>query len=248
MAEAARPRIDGQDLLSVEPILLQVLAFVGRGDWFFIAQVCKQWQLQYQKPNPGPRPPARPVTDRTVTFYQNAFVSTTRAALAARACSASTAFQFATGKLASVACLQAAQAEGLALTDDVCTGAAQAGARIVLEWLATQRELPDNVGTFAVIRGDVELLEWLQQRGVKFGPRSCEEAARRGHLAALTHLRKQQCAWDSRTPDAAARNGHLSTLEWGWQNGCPASVMTEHAAAASGNTDMLAWVRANNLH
>jgi hypothetical protein len=250
MAGAARQRIDGQHPLSTDVILLQVLAYVGCGEWAFVAEVCTLWRDSYQPIGRRNAAGEAAAVTRAATLYTAAFASPSRAAFAARElCGSrlSSDFHFAAGRHASITCLEAAEQNGLEYSADLCRSAAHAGALDILRWLSNERgvALPDEMDEYAAMSGNTNLLTWLQQRGVVFTARSCAEAARCGHLDALKLLRAANCSWNSDTVEAAARGSHKDLLEWAWHEECPRDRdLVAEAAAASGDLDTLSWVLA----
>ncbi len=87
------------------------------------------------------------------------------------------------------------------------------------------------------------MLQFACQHGCAWDWRTCEAAARGGHLAVLQYAHQNGCAWDARTCRAAAREGHLAVLQFAHQNGCQWGPVVCSAAAERGNLSILKWLR-----
>jgi Ankyrin repeats (many copies) len=134
--------------------------------------------------------------------------------------------------------------------NDILERSAEGGHFEVLKWLFS-----NNVGTSynimikGVLGGNVEMMEWLIQRGYQFVKYEddyyCSYAAMNGHIEMLKWLRNNAISWSRDTCGSAAKYGHLDTLKWLRQNGCPWDEQTCHAAAARGHLEILQWARAN---
>ena len=66
-----------------------------------------------------------------------------------------------------------------------------------------------------------EALAWAKANGCPWVARTCETAARGGHLVSLQWAWAQGCPWDTWTCYAAARNGHMALLRWAREHDCP---------------------------
>ena len=69
--------------------------------------------------------------------------------------------------------------------------------------------------------GNVDLLEFLHEKGCPWDEDTCSEAAEYGHLECLKYAHENGCPWDQWTCRQAARNGHLECLKYAHENGCP---------------------------
>jgi hypothetical protein len=84
MAEAARPRLNPTYPLLDGCILRQVFEYVGGGEFYFVASVCKQWKEDYKQAavtgvDGGPKLEV----SRSATLYSAPLASPSRAAVAA---------------------------------------------------------------------------------------------------------------------------------------------------------------------
>lgn len=72
----------------------------------------------------------------------------------------------------------------------------------------------------------------------------CVDAVDRGYLKALRHVRHVKgVEWDARTCEAAARLGHLAVVKWAHSEGCPWNEGVCASAAREGRLDILVWAR-----
>jgi hypothetical protein len=83
--------------------------------------------------------------------------------------------------------LQVAHELGLALTQEVLTGATSVPK---LQWLHVEQgcPLPASIVHYAARYGSIETLRWLQQHGCAFTASTCESAAVGAHLHVLRFL------------------------------------------------------------
>jgi hypothetical protein len=87
--------------------------------------------------------------------------------------------------------------------------------------------------------GSVERLAWARVNGCPWDERTCEFAARGGHLDVLRWAREHYCPWDGWTCVSAAEGGHLDVLRWAWEHHCPWDEETCASAARGGQLDVL---------
>jgi hypothetical protein len=76
--------------------------------------------------------------------------------------------------------------------------------------------------------------------------KTCDGAARNGHLVCLKYLHENGCPWDSWTCATAANNGHLDSLKYAHENGCPWDGRTCLNAAERGHLDCLKYAHEND--
>ena len=69
--------------------------------------------------------------------------------------------------------------------------------------------------------GNVELLQFLHEKGCPWDARTCSYAAKNGHLECLKYAHENGCPWDEDTCSYAAEHGRLDCLEYARENGCP---------------------------
>jgi hypothetical protein len=237
-------------VLSNAGLLQQVLSFVGRGQWFFVAAVNSDWYQAYSRVLDGIRS-TQPSPDQQSTvreiFHSAVFASRLRLA---HACglqldSKDWRLRRNAGLFAEIPTLAAAQQLGLSLTDAVVRSAAETSLA-KLHWLHTEQNcsLPDDISVHAAKSGSIDMLKWLQQRGCAFDARSCEQAAQAGHLHVLMFLHSQDCHWNTKTCDAAASRGDQPMLQWLRKQGCPWKLSSVcDRAAGSGNVELMKWLR-----
>ena len=56
----------------------------------------------------------------------------------------------------------------------------------------------------AALKGDLDLLKWVREKGGSWNPKICASAAAGGQLEALKWLRENGCSWDHTTCGSAA--------------------------------------------
>jgi hypothetical protein len=246
------PSANYGDVLSNAGVLQNVLSFVGRGHWCFVAAVNSDWCRAYGQLLDDIRS-AQPGADQQSsvreTFHSAVFASPSRLRLA-QACGLQLdakdwRLRRSAGLLADIATLAAAQQLGLSLTDAVVRSAAETSLS-KLHWLHTEQHcsLPDDISVHAAKSGSIEMLKWLQQRGCALDARSCEQAAKAGHLHVLMFLRSQGCPWNTKTCDAAASRGDQQMLQWLRKQGCPWKLSSVcDRVAGSGNVQLMRWLK-----
>ena len=76
------------------------------------------------------------------------------------------------------------------------------------------------------LNGNVDLLEFLHEKGCPWDWSTCSSAAKNGHLECLKYAHENGCPWDQWPWDQwtcrqAAENGHLECLKYLHEKGCP---------------------------
>ena len=78
------------------------------------------------------------------------------------------------------------------------------------------------------LNGNVELLQFLHEKGCPWDEWTCHYAALNGHLECLKYAHENGCPWNERTCSEAARNDHFECLKYAHENGCPGSANYAH--------------------
>jgi hypothetical protein len=126
----------------------------------------------------------------------------------------------------------------------LCSQAAAGGHLAVLQWLLQRGcRWGESTCIEAARSGRLAVLQWARQHGCPWGVNTSSSAADGGHLVVLQWLRQQGCPWDERTCGSAADGGHLAVLQWARQHGCPWDEYTCSRAAGSGHLAVLQWLR-----
>ncbi len=82
-------------------------------------------------------------------------------------------------------------------------------------------EMPGYISEYVAINGNIIMLEWLIENGLKIHKKLCDTAAKCGHFEFLKLLRhKYNCPWNQYTTSGAAEYGYLDILKWCIDNGC----------------------------
>ena len=71
------------------------------------------------------------------------------------------------------------------------------------------------------LNGNLELLQFLHEKGCPWDEVTCDNAALNGHLECLKYAHENGCPWDERTCFWAAKRNHLECLKYARENGCP---------------------------
>ena len=95
------------------------------------------------------------------------------------------------------------------------------------------------------LNGNVDLLEFLHEKGCPWDEDTCSEAAEYGHLECLKYAHENGCPWDQWTCRQAAENGHLECLKYAHENGCPWIRYTCSEAAKNGHLECLKYAHEN---
>jgi hypothetical protein len=244
-----------------EDVCKHIFSFIGAGDFYFVATVCREFQLRCLQQDlhvMNELTRQQLSLDGTkhchcrCTQYGAVFVSEGRLRLAhagGKLDLSSPLVQLQAGKHASKAVLLVAHELGLPLTAAaVLEGALQSKDLSKVVWLHTEQAcpLPANADCTAATAGDVAVLSWLQQQAaVVFTVRTGTAAAAAGHSAALQVLHDAGCPLDVSACTAAAKRGDSDMFKWlnskgvRWQT----NVAAVYAAAGSGNVQLLIWVR-----
>lgn len=70
-------------------------------------------------------------------------------------------------------------------------------------------------------RGNLELLQYLREKGCPWRDATCSMAARNGHLECLKYAHENGCTWTRFTRVYAEKNGHTACFEYARDHGCP---------------------------
>ena len=91
--------------------------------------------------------------------------------------------------------------------------------------------LPDafKIGDFDT----TSTISWALEKCSEKKERFCTEMARKGDLELLQFLHEKGCPWDTLTCSWAAEYGHLECLRYAVENGCPQSTNTKYERQAS---------------
>ena len=89
--------------------------------------------------------------------------------------------------------------------------------------------------------GNVELLEFLHEKGCPWDEMTCLVAAEEGHLECLKYAHEKGCPWDIWTCTQAAENGHLECLKYLHEKGCPWDRWACESAAQYGHLECLKY-------
>jgi hypothetical protein len=127
----------------------------------------------------------------------------------------------------------------------ICTAAAHSNNVGLLRWLR-QNGVPWNgdwAAYVAAANNDTQMLQHLQQQGVRFNFLTMYNAARKGYLAACQFLYAQGCDWTAAVCTAAACANSLETLAWLHEHECPWDAFEICITAAhKGRTEILHYV------
>ena len=94
-------------------------------------------------------------------------------------------------------------------------------------------------------KGDLELLQFLHERGCPWDTLTCSYAAQNGHLECLKFAHENGCPWNEGTCLSAAFKGRLECLKYAHENGCPWDETTCSNAAKFGHLECLKYAHEN---
>jgi len=94
-------------------------------------------------------------------------------------------------------------------------------------------------------KGDLELLQFLHERGCPWDTLTCSYAAQNGHLECLKFAHENGCPWNEGTCLSAAFKGRLECLKYAHENGCPWDEETCSNAAKFGHLECLKYAHEN---
>ena len=105
--------------------------------------------------------------------------------------------------------------------------------------------------------GAVNALSWARTHDLKWDHKTCEKAAKHGHLAVLKMVANQwplgmatmrvDCTmFTVRAFAYAAGGGHVEIVQWLHEHGCARNEAACTAAARFGHLEVLQWLRARN--
>jgi hypothetical protein len=97
----------------------------------------------------------------------------------------------------------------------------------------------------AAKNGHLVCLKYLHEKGRRWDSWTCLCTARNGHLYCLKYLHDNGCPWDLWTCSYAALNGHLDCLKYAHENGCPWDHNVCSYAAENGHLDCLRYAHEN---
>ena len=94
-------------------------------------------------------------------------------------------------------------------------------------------------------KGNLELLQFLHEKGCPWDEETCTGAAQYGSLKCLQYAHENGCPWDEKTCSNAAKYGSLECLKYAHENGCPWDDWTCSNAAKKGHQECLKYAREN---
>jgi hypothetical protein len=222
--------------LQSTPIFALVLSYVGCGEHFFIAPVCKRWCKHYRQLS-ARRVPTADCIYKFITC--NAYTTLLKAACASQSRLTYTEYCCellsrntqkgrlmlrTVGRYADAATLQLLHNEhGMPCSVFVAKGAAESGEYDKLLWLCVERgcELPHDASIYAAKAGSVRILQWMRARGVDLNINTTYSAVKAGRLQAMKYLRSVRCPWNRFLYGAAAEAGNVEMLQWLQLQRCP---------------------------
>ena len=89
----------------------------------------------------------------------------------------------------------------------------------------------------AAYNGHLECLKYAHEKGCPWDEETCANAANYSHLECLQYAHEKGCPWDEYTCSNAAFNGHLKCLKYAREKGCPWDKYTCRHAARNGHLE-----------
>jgi hypothetical protein len=233
---AKRASVGASCPLHLTPIITLVLSYVGCGEHYFIAPVCKRW-LKHYRQLPTIRVPTADCGSKYIAC--DAYTTLLKAACASQSrlkdahyCCELLSLNNPQGRLMLRTAGRYADTAALQLLHDeyampwsvfVAKGAAESGSYDKLLWLCTERgcQLPHDASFYAAKSGSVPMLQWMRARGVDFSTNTTLSAVKAGQLQAMQYLRSVRCPWNRFLYGAAAEAGNVEMLQWLEEHHCP---------------------------
>ena len=107
-------------------------------------------------------------------------------------------------------------------------------------------KLKPNITNKAAASGKVEVMQWAIDNGGILTVKTMPKALWHRHFKLCKWLKANGCPWDDQTFTEAAKNGDsLEFLQWLKENGCPWSTETSCVAAESSNYEIFMWLVKN---
>ena len=127
--------------------------------------------------------------------------------------------------------------------------AAAHGRLDILEWLEHRGVLPTIRGANLAARsGRASVLEWLAQRRIMPDVNGVNSATENGHILILEWLEKRELIPDIVGANWAACSGQVNVLEWLAQRGILPNEVGIKGAITKGNPEVLRWMRQLGLY
>ena len=95
------------------------------------------------------------------------------------------------------------------------------------------------------LKGNLELLQFLHEKGCPWDKETCRRAGENGHLECLKYAHENRCPWDADTCKGAAKFGHFECLKYLHENRCPWDNDTCSWAAENGHLECLKYAHEN---
>jgi hypothetical protein len=252
-----RKAADASNPLLKPVILNHMLAYVGPGQWHFLATVCSAWRdayalvaireverIPYVEDDNGDEIECTP----QMTLYSSMFASSSRLVLA-KALGVKfkrLEFAFAAGKHADVATLEAAYDLGMKRTEATMSGATTCNDLTVLQYLHAEGcALSADVCDAAAVSGDLEMLRWAREQGAQWEDDSIlAVAAGSGNVELAAWVQQQPgVVVDSSAMTAAAKSGDIAMCEHLHLQQCSSCPDAACAAAEGWHWDTLRWLQ-----
>ncbi len=117
------------------------------------------------------------------------------------------------------------------------------------KWRKYYEELKFSGGNAndAAVGGQLDVLQWLEQRNILPDVTGANYTAGRGHLAILIWLAQRKIFPDVTGANNAVLSGHLEVLKWLEQHNILPNVKGANAAAWVGQLEVLEWLEQHNI-
>jgi hypothetical protein len=129
--------------------------------------------------------------------------------------------------------------------DNCWSGAANNGQMHILEWLATTSAMPDDILSYGVSSGRIDVLQWLHEHGAQTNSSLWILAALWGNVPVLNWLENHNVPRRPNLIQSAAERGRLEAIKWFTDHGEMLTTDACVAAARCGELETLMWMLEN---
>jgi hypothetical protein len=218
--------------LDKSEVLDAVISYVGTGDYFYTAAVCRLWRVRYLKlcySEADKRSKTTRTQSKCTTSYRSALMTAPRLQLALKgtltiellqANAQAFAENIVCYSLEPIAVLSLLKLRDLEWNSALCDGAAFYGELALLQWLH-ECGCPWHERTvlrYAIGRGSLDMLQWLQEATGPW-PNSLKKpmlwiAGHRNYLNIVQWLHAQETAWPKKLYGTAEYHNKSINVCW----------------------------------
>jgi len=100
-----------------------------------------------------------------------------------------------------------------------------------------------SLSGYAAQRGELDILQWIDQKGYALYAYTTEQAARYGHMHVIQWLKSiDKLVWSKKVLQQACMFGSVENLQWLVDHGCPDYHIHVHVAIRYGLLNVIHWL------